>query len=151
MIRKPHRSSKAFFVLQGLHSIGGQADGPTWLQLIKWPGDRQPRRNDWDVMVHSLLSTGLIYKRGDVHIVTDEGLQYLGIPVDAPARPAPVIVGPRYVAPMRPLSTRHRPDLRMMREGALDYREIPSRHGEQAVAFKSSIASNVTAAGANKG
>ena len=50
--------------------------------------------------------------------------------------PAPA-VGP---APaMRPLSPRNRAQVRVMRPGAFDYRDIPSLHGAARVPFKSSI------------
>jgi hypothetical protein len=50
--------------------------------------------------------------------------------------PAPSI-GPAPV--MRPLSPRNRTQGRVTRPGALDYRDIPSLHGDVRVPFKSSI------------
>jgi hypothetical protein len=108
--------------------------------MIKWPCDRLPRAADWDVMVQCLLNTGLVYERATIYLITDEGLEHLGIAVDAPPKPAPVIVGPRYVAPMRTLSRKNLPNVRLQREGSFDYRDIPSRHGDVHVGFKSSLA-----------
>lgn len=50
------------------------------------------------------------------------------------------VVSGRYVHPIQPLSARHRPQ-RPMRDGAFDYRDIPSRCASVSVPFKSSIKS----------
>jgi hypothetical protein len=47
----------------------------------------------------------------------------------------------RYVHPVQPLSARHRLLPRPIREGAFDYRDIPSRCASVTVPFKSSIKS----------
>lgn len=50
------------------------------------------------------------------------------------------LVAGRYVHPIQPLQARHRPK-RPMRDGAFDYRDIPSLCANVSVPFKSSIKS----------
>lgn len=46
----------------------------------------------------------------------------------------------RYVAPVRPLAECHRARLPVLREGALDYRDIPSRMGDVLVPHGAKVA-----------
>ena len=47
-----------------------------------------------------------------------------------------VITPSKYVSPMRPLSERHRARVFVLRDGALDYRAIPSLCANERVPFK---------------
>lgn len=54
--------------------------------------------------------------------------------------PAELAITPsKYVSPMRPLSERHRARVFVLREGALDYRAIPSLCANERVPFKRCI------------
>lgn len=53
-----------------------------------------------------------------------------------PITPAEPVVAAFVVAPLSP---RHRHPIRLMRPGAFDYRDIPSRCANIALPFKSSI------------
>lgn len=66
-------------------------------------------------------------------VITGAGRCYIHPPAVVP-EPERVIVPARYVAPMAPLAKRVR--LLVIRDGAFDYRNVPSRHGDQRIAFK---------------
>lgn len=129
----PRAGSRAYIALEVLHSIGGHATASTWMDNVKWTLMVRAQ-SVWDNVVASLLNTRLIYQRANVYIVSDDGLAWLGIAADAPPLEARPVAGPRYAPSDRPLSAKHIPDVRMMREGAFDYRDIPSRIGDQYVA-----------------
>ncbi|NML62254.1 hypothetical protein HHL21_14450 [Massilia sp. RP-1-19] len=134
----PGAGTRGYIALETLHSIGGEARSNTWMEasLRKWP---TAGRVTWDRLVQNLMDARLVFQRDGAFAITDDGLAWLGVAVDAPAREKPVIVGPRYVAPMRPLSTRNIPAIRVMREGAFDYRDIPSLQGSARIEFKTSL------------
>ena len=104
--------------------------------LSKWPSSV---RVEWDRIVQNLIDTRLVFQRDGAFAITEDGLDWIGVAHDAPRREKPVLAGPRYVAPIRPLSTRNMPAVRVMREGAFDYRNIPSLQGSARVEFQSSL------------
>lgn len=69
--------------------------------------------------------------------ITPAGRDFLDERTDEPVDQ--VVVSGRYAHPIQPLAVRHRPPQRPMREGAFDYRNIPSRCANVSVPFKSSI------------
>lgn len=134
----PGAGTRTYSALQTLHDIGGEASSATWLESSarKWPSSA---RIMWDRMAQDLIEARLVLLRDGTFSITDDGMAWLGVAVDTPRREKPVLVGPRYVAPMRPLSSRNIPAVRVMREGAFDYRDIPSLQGASRVEFKTSL------------
>ncbi|HEY9147040.1 MAG TPA: hypothetical protein VIN36_10180, partial [Thiobacillus sp.] len=128
----PSAGTRSYVALQTLEAIGGEASSAVWMDssLKKWPTAASVT---WDRIVQNLIDARLVYQRDGAFAITDDGLAWLGVSVDAPRREKPVLVGPRYVAPMRPLSSKSLPAVRMMREGAFDYRDIPSLQGSTRV------------------
>jgi hypothetical protein len=132
----PRAGSRAYLALAQLYKDGGQATHANWMRSTSWSGavaqfDR--------VVVDALVGHGLVFKRDDLYLLADLGAEYLGIAPDAPPLPAPVIVAASYVAPQRELSPCNRPRVRIMREGAFDYRDIPSLQGSQRTPFQTSL------------
>lgn len=131
----PRAGTRAYIALVKLHSIGGQGKASVWMTAAAWTGSTR----SFELAVSQLLAQRMIYQRLDLYILTEEGLGLLGIPVGAVPVTAPALVGPRYNVGIRPLSANNIPKVRVMREGAFDYRDIPSLHGAERVAFKSSL------------
>ena len=132
----PRAGSRAHLALVKLHQISGTASSRSWLNALTWCGSIKSFDTD---VVKVLLDMKMIFSRGFEYAITDEGLEHLGIAIDAPPRPAPVIVESRYVAPKRELSRKNMPNVRLQREGSFDYRDLPSRHGHAYVDYKSSL------------
>lgn len=89
---------------------------------------------EFDCLVLTSLSRfGFIVEIDGTLAITPAGIRYMQPPV-VESGPAPEVVAPRYVAPMRTLAPRVR--LTVIREGMFDYRNVPSRHGDQRIAFK---------------
>lgn len=131
----PRTGSRAYVALEALHSIGGQADLATWMKASAW----SPTVLTFSCMVIDALERGRhVFKRGQLFIITDRGTAHIGKLDVSVVTPVEMASG-RYVPPMRPLSARHLPNLRPMRDGAFDYRNIPSLHGDERVAFQSSL------------
>jgi hypothetical protein len=127
----PRVDSQGYRALEQLHKLGGEAHITTWMKAAGWTGsiavfDRE--------IVGALLRFQVVTRPGAQLVLTDSGREHLGVGAAAPA-PAPTQDIPltRYVAPMRPLSAKHRPGVRPMRPGALDYRDIPSRMGDKLI------------------
>lgn len=127
----PRAGSNVYKSLSSLHAIGGAASLTEWMNTVKWSGSIQSFERDF---VNTLLRQQMIYQRGDHFQITDDGLDLLGIPVNAAPAIAPVLAGPRYVGPVRTLAIKNT-WRDTARDGALDYRDIPSRIGEAVVEY----------------
>lgn len=129
--RQPKRDTSVAKALAALHQLGGAAPLMVWANACTW---RAATCKFTDDIVGSLLSTRTVYLDNDVYKITWAGLAYLGVAPDPePAPPAPV-AGPRYVAPIRALTCKN--NWRdVARDGALDYRDIPSRIGDELVEY----------------
>ncbi len=134
----PRTGSRLYEQLAKLHAIGGEASALGWINATGWAGSIDTFLSD----VGRLVGQGVVFQRGDLFIVSDDGLAWLGIPPDAPRCEAPVVVGPRYSNGRQALSAKNKPNVRLMREGSFDYRNIPSLHGSERVSYRSSL--NVT-------
>lgn len=129
----PRRGSAPHLCLSALNNIGGEASIQSVMKVRNWRGSIALFRTD---MMERLMRNGLIDLAGDWCAITPAGRKYLGIKIEEAEGPAPALVGPRYVAPIRPLNVaRHRAAL-PMREGALDYMKIPSRMGVESINYK---------------
>ncbi|WP_036170382.1 hypothetical protein [Massilia sp. 9096] len=123
----PRRGSWPYRALGYLHMLG-QESLYGWMQESSY---EQSARDFQYEVVERLLSWHLVELVNESYRVTSAGRSYLGI-VDAAAAVGDVATS-RQAAPQRPLSTQNRPALRVMRPGALHYRDIPSRLGDQVI------------------
>jgi hypothetical protein len=131
----PKAGSRAYLALVQLHKDGGQADTMKWMQAAGWA---ESAGHFGRVVVKPLLQFRLVISRGTVLALTDSGLTFLGATGAVPM-PEPVITPPAYVAPIRALSIRHRPAVRVIRAGAFEYRDIPSLQADKRTPFQSSL------------
>lgn len=132
----PRVNSWAYLALRQLHQDGGETNLGDWMASIGWRLQQWRFRQD---VVELLAGLGLIQNAGAVLKVTASGLEFLGEATVPPAREKPSIVPGKYVAPMRPLSLKNMPRPCVVRPGAFDYRDIPSRHGDTLVPYKSNV------------
>lgn len=86
------------------------------------------------IVVTSLTRFGFIVESEGALKITAAGKRYLEPPV-VKIGPAPEPVGSHYVAPMAPLSKRYSARPPVLRDGAFDYRDMPSRHGDQRLPY----------------
>jgi hypothetical protein len=124
----PRRGSFAYRALKCLHAMGF-AGAATWKDESAFK--QSAREFDCEV-VQQLLVWRLVEAKGDLYQVTAAGRSYLGFVDVASAESTSMTPGP-YVPPRLPLQPQNRPALRVMRPGALDYRAIPSRMGDQII------------------
>ncbi len=129
----------AHLALSALHSLDGQALGVRWQAAAAQSLGAKAREEQWDVIVHTLISASMVFQRSEVFLISDDGLEWLGVAAEVVPRAEPLAAPARYVAPMRPLASKHLVNVRATREGAFDYRDIPSLHGTERVAFKTSL------------
>lgn len=136
--KAPRYGSGAHIALKALHALQGQASDERWRIAAAKSLGTKANRAHWASIVQSLISTAMVFQRSGVFIVSDEGLVWLGVSAEVVPRAEPLDAPERYV-PSRSLSARHLVNLRSMREGAFDYRDIPSLHCGERVAFKSAL------------
>jgi hypothetical protein len=136
--KAPRSGSAAHIALRVLHALEGQASDERWRIAAAKSLGTKANRAHWAAIVQSLLTTSMVFQRRGVFIVSDEGLVWLGVPAEVVPRAEPQDAPERHV-PSRSLSAKHLINVRSMREGAFDYRGIPSLHGDVRVAFKSSL------------
>lgn len=130
----PRVGSLAYLALRQLHKDGGRASMTVWMKSTDWRASLHSFNQE---IVGTLLGFQLIAQRGLQLALTDAGREFLGDPPPAAPSALPSITPPPYVAPMRPLA--RRPTVGVIREGAFDYRDIPSLHFGTSVPFKSHI------------
>jgi hypothetical protein len=131
----PRAGSRAYAAMQTLCALGGSASAATWMKAGLW----KTTVFDFDRTVIAPLTLDKhIHERNDLHILTDGGMVHIG-EMEPPVAPVGVVAGPRCAPPIRPLSSQHLVRVRSMRVGSFDYRNVPSRHGDQLVAFKSGL------------
>lgn len=133
----PNAGSRAYLALVGLHKAGGQVNAADFMKAADWAAS--PAHFD-RMVVKPLEHFRLMFRRGDLLVLSDSGLAFLGAAGVVPM-PEQVTAPAPCAYQMRPLAVRNMPRLAVMRPGALDYREIPSRigdlcipHGEKAAA-----------------
>ena len=133
----PRRGSAAATGLITLQGMGGMAMVSAWLRAKGWRASLALFHSD---VVDRLVRAQLVVVEGQRLIITDAGYKYLGITVGGNAdAPAAAPTGPRYAAPKRTLDVgRHRP-ARVIRPGSMDYRDIPSRMGDELVPYRGPI------------
>jgi hypothetical protein len=125
-VRPGTRANKALCVLQ---SLAGQATKPEWMAAMGWKSS--PALFDQDVMF-MLTQHRLVFRRGDIWAITDDGRRVIGIDPDMDSG-AGAPVPSRAVPEWRPLARRNVRRLDMVRDGGLDYQDIPSRFGDTSI------------------
>lgn len=136
--KAPRSGSAAHIALRVLHALEGQASDERWRTAAAKSLGTRANRAHWAAIVQSLISTSMVFQRRGVFIVSDEGLVWLGVPAEVVPRAEPQDAPERYV-PSRSLSAKHLVKVRLMREGAFDYRDIPSLHGAERVAYRTNL------------
>lgn len=138
----PRAGSRARIALEKLHEIGGKASLLEWMRALEYTGSIVIFRRDVIAHLNGVTGEWLMIFGGDAgYEINEAGLDALGIPVDAPAVAAPVLVGARYSVGIQELNTRRHCARPMTpREEAFDYRAIPSRMGNERIPYKSSLA-----------
>jgi hypothetical protein len=91
-----------------LYALTGAATVLEWRKAMKW---RQPAAAFDHAVLIPLVSNGMIFRRGQNYCITDNGCEAIGID---PNRGSLFGAIP-------------------FRDGSLDYRDIPSRHGDQSI------------------
>ena len=149
---RPRKGSAAANGLVNLHSMGGVAPALKWQRIAGWKGTSfQFGAN----VINRLLLAGLIAANDIQYVVTDAGLKFLGVKGIEEVEQPGVPVGPRYAPP--PLSRAPRGRSRspmVIRDGAFDYRDHPSRIGDERLAYKgpgSFAGAALQAAGSERG
>lgn len=127
----PRAGSSVYYWLVRLHENGGRASLQAWVEAAAWKGSKPVFERD----AARLVVQRLVRLVGDEYVITEAGMQWIGIDLDVPPSAPALPAGPRYVAPRRELSTNRALRLSMMREGALDYRAIPSLIGGHRLAY----------------
>lgn len=125
-VRPGTRANMALIALQGL---AGQATKAEWMAALKWK--QSVAVFDQDVMF-MLTTHRLVFRRGEVWSITDAGKRVIGIDPDidgGSGAPAPSRAAPEW----RPLARRNVRRLDMVRDGGLDYQDIPSRFGDTSI------------------
>ncbi|MBY0240314.1 MAG: hypothetical protein K2X55_13460 [Burkholderiaceae bacterium] len=128
---QPRRGSAAANALQSLYNIGGNTTISEWMRTIRW---RQSRMQFCRSVVDSLERAWLIKVVGEQCESLPAARQYLGIPATTPAPVPAEPVAPRTAISFRPMQRSRSP--MVIRPGAFDFREHPSRIGDDLVAYK---------------
>jgi hypothetical protein len=137
--RAPRYGTGAHIALKALHALEGQATSVRWNAAAVRLLGTKACGEQWDVIIQTLINTAMVFQRRDVFLVSDDGLEWLGVAAEVVPRAEPMAAQARYIPPMRPLSTKHLVNVRSMRDGAFEYRDIPSLQGAERVAFKTNL------------
>jgi hypothetical protein len=86
-------------------------------------------------VLESLARCGFVVENDGYLTITVPGKRYLQ-PAVVEAGPVRLPVASKYVAPMITLKNRFKNGPAVIRAGAFDYRDVPSRHGDQRLQHK---------------
>lgn len=135
----PRKGSSPHLALNALNNLGGEATIQAIMKVRNWRGREKPFQ---DEVMSRLTRCLLVDVMGGNCIITNAGRKYLGIKVEQENGFVGEPAGPRLVTDKRELNiARHRPT-RPIRDGAMDYMNIPSRMGVETVAYKGQIAAS---------
>ncbi len=126
----PRKGSAAACALVTMHAMGGTVTVPSWTRVIGWKGTHSHFHQN---VIGRLERTGLIRVDGDLWIVTNAGLKFLGVVVNDPTAVPSAPAGSRYVAPKRTLGAATHFSTRA---DAFEYRGIPSLMGGHRVEYR---------------
>jgi hypothetical protein len=134
----PRAGSRPHTALVRLQALGGRLTLADWMRALEFAGKISSFERD---VIASLTRYRLIGVDGPLFSITRSGLDELGIPVGASVPAAPALVAPRYTVPIRDLDLkRHMPRRMLAREGAMDYRNIPSVMFGERIPYSSVLA-----------
>ena len=134
--RVPRAGTRSDVAVRKLLQLGGRSDLTTWMHAIGWSGTITSFERD---IVNSLTRCHVVRIEAGQYVVTQRGREYAGPAAVASTSTAGQVAGPRYVPSKAPLSARHMARAGLVREGALEYAQIPSRYGSQRVAHKAKV------------
>ena len=134
--RVPRAGTRPDIAVRKLLQLGGRAELTTWMHAVSWSGTITSFERD---IVNSLTRCHVVRIEAGQYAVTQRGRDYAGPAVGAATSTAGQVAGPRHVPSRAPLSVRHSARAGLVREGALDYAQIPSRYGSQRVAHKAKV------------
>lgn len=132
----PRAGTRPDLAFRKLAQLGGRAGLHGWMNAIAWT---RPITAFEREIVNSLMRCHVVRCEAGDYVVTEKGWDFVGRAAATKAAPAGQIAGPRYVPPKALLSSRHMARAGLVREGALDYAQIPSRYGSQRVAHKAKV------------
>jgi hypothetical protein len=131
----PRAGSRAYLALQFLLQVG-PLDSKDWMNHASI--SKSPVKFEREVTGPLTRWKLVDVSASGVFCISQAGRDFLDEREAEPVEQE--VVAGRYAHPIQPLSARHRPQ-RPMRDGAFDYRDIPSRCASVSVPFKSSIKS----------
>ncbi|MET3135285.1 hypothetical protein AAKU55_005593 [Oxalobacteraceae bacterium GrIS 1.11] len=132
----PRGGTRAFKALEKLQAIGGTGSFHVWMNSFNWS---ESILRFQETVVDALVGAKLVLRNGERFVITDAGLEFLGIPVDQAPRAAPLATGARYSSGNKPLDVKRHFPARLVREGSLSFRDIPSLIGGARVEFAPGI------------
>ena len=134
--RVPRAGTRPDIAVRKLIQLGGRTDLNDWMRAIGWSGTITSFERD---IVNSLTRCHVVRIEAGQYVVTQRGRDYAGPFVGAATSTAGQVAGPRHAPSKAPLSARHMARAGLVREGALEYAQIPSRYGSQRVAHKAKV------------
>lgn len=132
----PRAGTRPDLAFRKLVQLGGRAGLHGWMNVISWT---RPITAFEREIVNSLMRCHVVRREAGDYVVTQKGWDFVGRPTQDKVAPAGQVAGPRYAPSKAPLSARHMARAGLVREGALDYAQIPSRYGSQRVAHKAKV------------
>lgn len=132
----PRAGTRPDLAFRKLVQLGGRAGLHGWMNAIAWT---RPITAFEREIINSLMRCHVVRREAGDYVVTRKGWDFCGRSNQAKEAPAGQVAGPRYVPSKAPLSARHMARAGLVREGALDYAQIPSRYGSQRVAHKAKV------------
>lgn len=134
--RVPRAGTRPDIAVRKLLQLGGRADLNDWMRAIGWNSTITSFERD---IVNSLTRCHVVRIEAGQYAVTQRGRDYAGPVVGAATSTAGQVAGSRHAPSKAPLSARHMAGAGLVREGALEYAQIPSRYGSQRVAHKAKV------------
>lgn len=132
----PRAGTRPDLAFRKLVQLGGRAGLHGWMNAIAWT---RPITAFEREIVNSLMRCHVVRRETGDYVVTEKGWDFVGRSTQVKVALAGQVAGPRYAPPKVPLSARHMARAGLVREGALDYAQIPSRYGSQRVAHKAKV------------
>ena len=132
----PRTGTRPDLAFRKLAQLGGRAGLHGWMNAITWT---RPITAFEREIVNSLMRCHVVRREDGDFVVTEKGWDFVGRSTEAKVALAGQVAGPRYAPSKAPLSARHMARAGLVREGALDYAQIPSRYGSQRVAHKAKV------------
>lgn len=120
--RVPRAGTRPDIAVRKLLQLGGRADLNDWMRAIGWSGTITSFERD---IVNSLTRCHVVRIEAGQYALTQRGLDYAGPVVGGTTSMTGEVAGPRHAPSKAPLSPRHMARAGLVREGALEYAQIP--------------------------